>query len=157
MRNKTGKSRPYFMLALFTLLIIATLSLVLIGSTIYGSLVDDQTGNNQNRAVLAYLYAQVRGADKQGGISLGEGPQGQALVFREEDEGVTYETRIYLFNGRLMEEYAMEEMEFSPDRAQPVADETIFELAIEKDNLLKINTGKGSIQVALRSTGGVAK
>lgn len=157
MRKDTGKSKPYFMLALFTLLIIATLSLVLIGSSIYGSLVSEQYQNNQKRAVLAYLYSQIRGADEEGAISIGAGIDGPSLVFSESDGEEVYETRIYIYDGNLVEEYTMQDAPLAPERAQIVAAEDKFAIQITENNLLVIETGEGKLQVALRSAGGVAE
>lgn len=155
MKWQTKNNKPYFSMALFALLVLATLALVLVGSRVYQTLVQGQNQNSNGRAVHAYLYSQLRGADRTNGVVLGEGPQGQALLLQENIDGTVYETRIYLYNSNLMEEYAVQGTLFDPDKAQAVAKAQQFEIEIIKD-LIKINTDEGLLYMALRSAGGTA-
>lgn len=156
MKWKTKNSKPYFSMALFALLILATLALVLVGSRVYQLLVQGQNINSNGRAVHAYLYSQLRGADHTDGIILGKGPQGQALILQENIDGAVYETRIYIYENQLVEEYATQNTPFNPQRAQVVAQAEQLDIEKIKNNLFKINTDEGMLYFAPRSAGGAA-
>ena len=84
-------------LLLFAIIVLSLLFLVMTGTGLYSAVVDSQTRNREARAALSYLAARVHAADAAGAVSVGEGPEGAALLLRENADGETYETRIYLF------------------------------------------------------------
>lgn len=92
-------------LLLFAIIVLSLLFLVMTGTGLYSAVVDSQTRNREARAALSYLAARVHAADAAGAVSVGEGPEGAALLLRENADGETYETRIYLYEGALREEY----------------------------------------------------
>ena len=89
-------------LLLFAIIVLSLLFLVMTGTGLYSAVVDSQTRNREARAALSYLAARVHAADAAGAVSVGEGPEGAALLLRENADGETYETRIYLYEGRNM-------------------------------------------------------
>lgn len=155
MKSQTS-NKPYFSMALFALLVLATLALVLVGSRVYQMLVQGQSANANGRAVHAYLYSQLRASDHTGGVRLAAGPEGQALVLQETVEGTVYETRLYQYKNQLLEEYAAAGAPFAPERAQAVAKVTQFAVEQPQAGLLRVATNEGVLYLALRSTGGVA-
>ena len=88
-------------LALFGLLLGCMLALSGFGAQVYRALTAAQARNNASRAALSYVSARLRAADTAGAVALGAGPEGPALLLREEG----YETRIYLYEGCLVEEW----------------------------------------------------
>lgn len=155
MKHQIKGTKSYFTIGLFALLVLATLALVLVGSRVYGLLVSGQNANSTNRIVKAYLSSQIRAADREHGVSFANGPEGQALVLREVLETGTYEVRIYLYEGNLMEEYAIAGTDFTPIRANIVAKTNQFDIENPEPNLLKIITGEGEIYMSLRSDNGI--
>ncbi len=91
-------------LLLFAIIVLSLLFLVMTGTGLYSAVVDSQTRNREARAALSYLAARVHAADAAGAVSVGEGPEGAALLLRENADGETYETRIYLYEGALRED-----------------------------------------------------
>lgn len=83
-------------LLLFAIIVLSLLFLVMTGTGLYSAVVDSQTRNREARAALSYLAARVHAADAAGAVSVGEGPEGAALLLRENADGETYETRIYM-------------------------------------------------------------
>lgn len=79
--------------------------------------------------------------------------QGPALVLRETLESGTYETRIYRVDGVIMQEYAVADAPYDPEKAVAVAQSQTFEFSCS-DNLLTIVTDAGQVDIALRSGGG---
>ena len=148
------KQSSLWALALYAMLVAALLLLAVFGAKLYAGLTASRRANERQRAALAYLQSRVAAADAAGAVSLGEGPEGQSLVLRMGDTG--YETRIYLYEGSLVEEDVLTGSAGDPAEAQPIDECTQFSLAWEADGVLKITADEGSALAALRSAGGAA-
>ena len=123
------------------------------GVSIYRSVATIQSSANDMRLESGLLANSVHVADAANAIEVGAGPEGDALVLVERLESGTYETRIYQYQGNIVQEYAIAGRDYSPDRAQVLASSTTFEFSYE-DNLLTVKTDQGSFDVALRSKQG---
>lgn len=146
---------PWTLLVLFAGIVAVLLALVALGSRGYGDAVARQTQNSAQRATLAYLATRVRAADAQNAVVLADGPEGTALVLRDITENAVYETRIYLYAGQLVEEYAAEGAAYNPQNSVGVADTDTFSAQLD-GGMLQLQTGEGSVCVALRAAGGAA-
>ena len=103
------------------------------------------------------VSVEVAGADgfeaaaaAEDGRSLFQGP---ALVLRETLPSGVYETRLYRYDGTIMEEYALADAPYDPLKATAIVDSSVFAFSYE-DGLLTIETDAGATAVALRSGGG---
>ena len=92
----------------------------------------------------------LRTADQTGAVSVEPGPQGDALVLADAGEDTGYETRIYVYDGQLMEEYAASESSFDPAAAQAVARTDTFTVTMD-GGLVSVTTDQGSIRVYLHT------
>lgn len=81
--------------------------------------------------------------------------QGPALVLRETLPSGVYETRLYRYDGTIMEEYAMEGAPYDPEKATPIVKSSIFDFSYT-GGLLTLKTDAGEAVVALRCAGGDA-
>lgn len=139
-----------FSLALFVLMLGCVLMLAVFGAQVYRALTESQSRNKAVRASLNYVAARLRGADERQAIRVAEGPEGDALVLADPGEDTGYETRIYVFEGRLMEEYAAEDSDFDPSAAQAVAETQTFSVT-RAENLFTVVTDQGTISVYLHA------
>ena len=151
MGSRLQKAAPVFAMLLFGLLLACVLGLVQLGSGLYKALAQGQQSNDAARSSLSYLSTRVRSGDRLGALRLGEGPEGVALILTESAEEGGYETRIYLYQGNLMEDYAPAGSPLAPSEAQPVANTGCFEAEFAQPGLLRFTTGEGTAWVALRS------
>lgn len=101
--------------------------------------VDSATG----RASLAAVEVEPEG-------NLLDGP---ALVLRETLPSGVYETRLYRYDGVIMEEYALADAPYDPEKATAIVRSDRFDFTYE-NGLLVIGTDAGEVSVALRSGGG---
>ena len=131
-------------LLLFAIIVLSLLFLVM-------TVVDSQTRNREARAALSYLAARVHAADAAGAVSVGEGPEGAALLLRENADGETYETRIYLYEGALREEYGTADAALDPQDSERIVDAKSFSIEQVRPGLLVVSTEYGSADIALRS------
>ena len=88
-------------------------------------------------------------------VSVGAGPEGRSLVLTERLANGTYETRIYLYRGQVVEEYSVAGTPYTPDKATPVVATGTFDFTYSQ-GLLTIVTDEGRAEVALRSVRGGA-
>ena len=72
-------------LLLFAIIVLSLLFLVMTGTGLYSAVVDSQTRNREARAALSYLAARVHAADAAGAVSVGEGPEGAALLLQRDE------------------------------------------------------------------------
>ncbi len=147
-----GRWSPFFAMALFTLLLCCILGLVILGSGLYGSLVESQAANNSARASLRYLATSVRAADRENAVAIRPGPEGDALILTDPDSG--YETRIYLLGGQLVEEFSPAGSDFLPENGQPITSCQQFDPQFVSPQLLQVETDEGTVRIALRSAQG---
>lgn len=68
------------------------------------------------------------------------------------DDGSGYETRLYLYNGALVEEYAAADTDYRPAAAEKVADTRTFTVVQDGARYI-ITTDDGEVHVTLHSAG----
>lgn len=163
---------------LFALFVATLLMAILVGTGVYrvlhqeGAVADNQRlsltllandvrANDQIDAVdRAWVTedavsVEVAGADGFEAAAAAEDGlfQGPALVLRETLPSGVYETRLYRYDGTIMEEYALADAPYDPLKATAIVDSSVFAFSYE-DGLLTIETDAGATAVALRSGGG---
>lgn len=149
-QNRKSKSLA-FSFALFVLIVVALFVLVMIATDSYKVVVEAQNTSNVSRASLSYLDSRIKAADLTEALARGVGPEGDALVLRENVQGALYETRIYLYEGMLMEEYSLAEDPFSPSKATAITGTETFSFEFLDQSLVRVTTDAGTQYVAIRS------
>ena len=144
-------SNRTFTIILFLLISISLLVVMFVGVSSYKSLVASRVENQQTRLVTTLLATNVRMGDEANAVQVGKGPEGEALVLVERTSTGTYETRFYLYNGYIVQEYAVAGSNYQPGGATQLVQSKNFSFQLE-GNLVKITTDSGTTQVALRSS-----
>ena len=152
MHAERAKEREHFyLLILMACVFVSLLALMGIGSHVYRSLVENQNISENRRATLTYLQQKVRAADRSDAVLLRDGPEGTMLVLQEQVDGSSYETRIYLYQGNLVEEYRRADESCQEDEAAVIAQTDTFEVSFVQPGLLAFETQYGKGYVAVRS------
>ena len=138
-----------FTALLFALFLIALLIALSAGTNLYRTLGDT------SRIATGLIANSVRAADAVDAIGTGQGPEGRSLVLTERLDGGTFETRIYSYEGVIVEEYAPADAAYTPEKAARIVDSVRFSFSYE-NGLLTVYTDDGTVQVALRSVRGGA-
>lgn len=167
---------------LFALFVVVLLMAILTGTGVYRALHQEGEIADKQRLSLTLLANDVRAndqidavarawvteervlVDEAAGSSLGEPSveaavveasvlDGPALVLRETLPSGVYETRLYLYDGTIMEEYALADAPYDPEKATAIVRSSVFDFTYE-NGLLTIVTDAGRASVALRSGGG---
>ncbi|HIW15673.1 MAG TPA: DUF4860 domain-containing protein [Firmicutes bacterium] len=153
MKKEPGQSTPFFAMALFAMMILCILGLILIGAGLYGRVVQSQSQNETQRACLSYVVSRVAAADTAGAVSIEDGPEGDMLVLAEPGDDGTYETRIYVYDGFLCEEYGTADQPLNPEAAMKIGEDETFALCWLEGDLLQVTTSSGSAKMAVHSGG----
>lgn len=153
LRSAQGRNVQGFVFALFTLIIAGLLVMVLLTTAVYRGIIASGYTMDAQRSALAAVVTSIQASDAAGGIGTMEGPEGQVLVLRDASDGVgsAYETRIYLYDGELVEEYAASTAPLDPAGAMVLAQTTCFSFDFPADGLIRMTTDQGTRYVALRS------
>ena len=141
-----GKLFPTLLLAVF---FIALLLALIAGISVYMHVSDVQNSNNQQRESLGLIVNTVRANDGTVAIAQGSGPEGDALVVVEHATSGTYETRIYSYQGKILQEYSLAGSAYTPEKASTLATSNTFEFSYS-GGLLTVTTDQGTAEVALR-------
>ena len=153
MKKEPGQSTPFFAMALFAM-ILCILGLILIGAGLYGRVVQSQSQNETQRSCLSYVVSRVAAADTTGAVFVEDGPEGDMLVLAEPGDDGEYETRIYVYDGFLCEEYGTAGQDLNPEAAMKIGEDETFTLCWLEDDLLQVTTSSGSVKIAVHSGGG---
>lgn len=160
-----------YTIGIAALFLLGFLLLVVFGATGYRGTVDARETHSQERALLSYISTSVQqtelghvhveslgatGGSAGGDIDndgvnaedkhAGSGTAaGQMLVLEDADTG--YVTRIYLADGKLIEEYRNANTSPDPTQGRVIGETDTFTIEEAADGLLKVTTGEGSVLV----------
>lgn len=157
------RKRNYFVIfeiILFVLIIGLLLFTLGAGVNVYRNISDRHWEDEQSRTGLTLIANSVHITDTIDAVGVGNGPEGQALVLTEIFTTGSYETRIYLYENNIVEEYALAGAPYAPTRATPLVESSTFSFSYA-GGLLSVNTDHGVEQIMLHSvrkagTGGEA-
>ena len=144
-------------LLLFGVFAVCVLSVLLTGADAYRRLTErDRTACDQ-RTCVQYLATRVRQGDRLGDVQVEDFGGVDALVFREDSE---YITRVYCYEGWLMELYASGELEMKPQDGERIMELSGLDMALE-DGRLTLTVagpegGASTLALSLRSGEGAA-
>lgn len=145
-----GSRKGVASIVLFALFVVLLLVALVAGLRSYAGEVGASNASKEARLSVGFLANTVRGFDSEGFLAEGAGPEGEALVLLERTPAGTFETRIYRFEGSLVQEYAVSGAPYTPANAQALFPTKTFAFAVE-GGLLTIDTDAGQACVALRS------
>ncbi len=149
-QDKPGSGR------LFTIVLMAVFFIVLMvglaaSASIYHGVALSQDRTNDLHMESGLLSNTIRINDAADAVALGTGPEGEALVLIERLDSGTYETRIYKYQGSIVQEYAIAGRGYNPENAIKLVESDVFEFSYSK-GLLSVMTDQGMFSVALRSS-----
>ena len=148
--SSSERSKGIAPIILFALFVVLLLLVLVAGLRSFASEVASSNDSKDARLSVGFIANTVRSLDSSGFIRVGEGPEGEALVLVERVSVGDFETRFYLHNGNLVQEYTPADSPYSPETATVMFATEEFEFYVEKD-MLTVSTDKGNANVALRS------
>mgnify|MGYP002518112029 CR=1 FL=1 len=132
---------------------LALLMALVTGALVYKSISDSTAATNSARQGAGLVCNAIHANDERGAIAVGQGPEGRSLVIVETLDSGTFETRFYLYQGQIVQEYSLAGAAYSPETATTVTASSTFDFSYSH-GLLTVTTDQGTAEVALRSAGG---
>lgn len=111
-----------FSFILFLLFATTGISIVLIGSQVYGSATTQMEETYTSRTALSYVSEKIRQCDSSGAIELTQ-PEGfadNALLLHENIAGNGYDTFIYFYDGALRELFVKNGTKITPEQGTSI-------------------------------------
>ena len=122
-----------------TVLFVVILSLVVFSARGYQHASEVQNMNSNTRAVGSYVVNCVKDSNT-GEVAIEDVSGYHCLVIRSNDG---YEHRLFLHDGRLMEEYVEAGLDINPETALEIGTTDVFGLELGSDGLLIVTTDEG--------------
>lgn len=149
---RDGKARGRaFITLLFAVIALFLLLALLVGTSAYRAANDVRSSSDNTRLGLSLIANSIRATDGTDAVGVADGPEGLALVLTEHLGNGDYETRLYAYQGAIVEEYTRA----TPEKAREIVRSSTFDFTYT-DGLLTVHTDQGSTSVALRSVRGGA-
>ena len=153
---RDGKARGRaFITLLFAVIALFLLLALLVGTSAYRAANDVRSSSDNTRLGLSLIANSIRATDGTDAVGVADGPEGLALVLTEHLGNGDYETRLYAYQGAIVEEYTRAGTAFTPEKAREIVRSSTFDFTYT-DGLLTVHTDQGSTSVALRSVRGGA-
>lgn len=150
---KASVSGRLFQRLLLAVFFIALLLALVTGVSVYRSISTNQAQDNDAREGVGLICNVVRANDATGAVAAGKGPEGKSLVIEEKLDSGTFETRFYLYQGKVVQEYSLASTKYTPEKASEVTESSSFDFSYS-NSLLSIYTDQGTAEVALRNMQG---
>ena len=125
-----------FVFMLLGIFAILSTFMVLMGAKAYNGTVNKSATNNSIRVASSYIRTMMRSDDETGALKL-EDVEGVQTITMENDWGDVYVTRIYVYEGKLREWFALAELPFQPQNGETVCDLDSMD-AVMEDDMLKV-------------------
>lgn len=151
-RGRSVQKRPMHLLsvALIAVFFVALLSGLAAGARMYRAAATAQLEANDLHLQSGLVTNIIRSNDVAGALTTGDGPEGPALVLSRTLASGTYETRLYRYQGQLMQEFTAAGQPYDPANATALLATDTFEFAV-KGQLVSLTTDGGCFDVCLRS------
>ena len=148
-----------FVLTLFFVFALSTLTLVILGANVYRSTVNHMSENFTDRTSYAYITQKLRQEDESGSISIGDIEGIPACIMTNEVNGAIYNTYLYEYDGYLYELLARADLHMKATDGTPILPLEKFNIDKANDNLFKItinteNSEDFSMYISSHTEGG---
>lgn len=137
-------------LFLLLLLIISLFLITSMGVLSYNKIEKNSSQNYLTRLSTYYLYHKVKEFDKIGGIDIINAPQGDIIILNDNIDNQTYETRIFMEDGKLIEKFSLKG-KYDDVEGMYISDIGNFKAEFENDNLIHILFNDSDIYINLLS------
>lgn len=141
MENKHSKGwiiNIVCILAILSIFAISALLLANVGVQVYKNIVVSNTENFRLRTSLSFVATKIRQSDAYDKILMEERDTVPMLVLKEEVDGITYDTRIYYYDGILRELYQETGSEYELSYGEEITEIADFTIELENENLIKL-------------------
>lgn len=136
-----------FVFVLLGIFAIFSTIMVVMSAKAYRGMVDEAALHNSIRVASSYIRTMLR-ADDESGVLRVEDVNGVQTITMENDWGDIYVTRIYVYEGKLREWFALAEIPFQPENGESVCD--LDSMYVEmQDGILKVTVSENGTEMEI--------
>lgn len=132
MKKKAHSIDMLFMLVLFAIFAVMSVMLILMGSNVYGKIVDSSENNNNARNILSYVTNKVRTSSVENGVYVEEKDGVPVLVIENVEADYEYKTLIFCNDGKLKESTIARNDDYNLDFGDILAEVKGFNVTIDQ-------------------------
>ncbi len=125
-KNKHGID-VFFVLCVFLICAISLLGMLFVGARTQQKVNQSTEENFYMRTSLLYISNKAKFFQEKGRISVGEFNNNKALFFEEEIDGIKYVTKVYIYDGYLMELFTEKNSDLEADAGTIITNISFFE------------------------------
>lgn len=115
MSKRSSSFDTVFVLLLFCVFVFAAAAMVLGGVRVWQRTEETMVSTNDTQTALCYLANKVRQNDQNGGVYIDDLDGIPALALESDIDGFVCLTRLYCYDGQLMELFTPAEIDMTPD------------------------------------------
>lgn len=135
-----------FILTLFLVFALSSISVVGIGIQVYRSIISDMNSNYDSRTAIAYVTEKLREADASDAVAIGELDEQPALVLSQFVGETKYCTYLYAYDGNLCELFTSADSDLPASAGQSILSIRSFTISQPQSNLYCIQMVTGDEQ-----------
>ena len=148
-------------LLVFAVFTVSVLLVLLSGADTVKKLTQRDQNTYHHRTAVQYLTTKVRQSDQSGAVNVGETDGCSTLVLTEKIDGITYETRIYCYDGYLRELFCAKGAGLGATFGEEILPMDDFQVSFEDGFLSAVlclpDGTKDHVVLQLRSLGGASE
>lgn len=150
-RKSTRFSMHLLSISLIAVFFIALMGGLAAGARMYRAAAKAQLAANELHLQSGLVTNIIRNNDVADAPRVDEGPEGPALVLTRTLASGAYETRLYHYQGQLLQEFTAAGRPYDPTTATVLLDTENFSFTVD-GSLITITTDCGNFDVSLRSS-----
>ena len=147
MGKSTHAISGVFVFLLLGIFAVFSTVMVLMSAKAYKGMVDESALHNSVRVASSYIRTMLRGNDESGVLKV-EDVDGIRTITMENDWDDIYVTRLYVYEGKLREWFAMAEIPFVPQNGESVCDLDSMNAELT-DGILKVVVSKDGTEMEI--------
>ena len=113
------------------------------GAGVYRRVAERTEHAAASRVGLTYLAAKIHGADRAGAVCAGTFGGADAVYLYEDMDGLTYETILYVYDGKLREMLCEQGWESEPESGEVIAEAQSLTVTQPAEGLLRLGLTDG--------------
>lgn len=139
-KNNGGHSLDvFFVLCIFLICAVSLLGMLFVGANVQKKINQDTEDNFYMRTSLLYISNKAKFYNETDNISVEDFEGQSVLVFKEKIDGTEYETKVYMYDGHLMELFSESGYEIGIDSGTIITEISSFNLKELNSKLIEVS------------------
>lgn len=148
---RTQKIDTIFVLVIFCIFAASVLISLMFGGIVYKNTTDKANEKYDENICLSYIWMKVKNSDALDSVYIDTFYDLSVLCLDEEYDGITYQTRIYLYDGWVRELFSELGLEFNPETGDRIISADFLGFENLDNGLIKVTANSENMIISPRS------